>query len=202
MKKIILFLGLWLTATVAFSQITTQPDTEVPKVENKSKPKIPSNDKFFKRENLAVGGGFGLGIGNRFVSVSVAPEVGYFLVPSRLLLGGRFYYNYYKDSYYDVKSHLYGGGPYMRGYIYKGLFAQAEYELSSVEIFYVDNFGNVSGSARQTYNAFLVGGGYHHNFDAGVGFYISILYNVLQNTDFIYPNPSIRTGITYSFGGR
>jgi hypothetical protein len=192
MKKIFLFLFSVLITGHVFCQITTEPDKQQPTTQNKYRPKGPAKaDKFFTKENLAVGGGFGLGIGNRFISVSVAPEVSYFVVPSRLALGGRFYYNFYKDNNYKVKSHLYGGGPFMRGYIYKGLHAQVEY---------VDLFGNIYGKQRQTYNAFLVGGGYHHNFDEGFGFYIQILYNVLQNTDFIYPNPAIRTGITYHFG--
>jgi len=152
---------------------------------------------------MALGGGINLSIGSGFVSVGLAPEFAYFLVPSRIVVGGRAYYNFYKDSYYDVSSHFFGGGPFVRGYIFKGLFAQVEYEISSVEQYYVDPLYNrVVGKERINYNAVFVGGGFHQNFDSGVGFYIMVLYNVLQTTDFIYPNPQFRTGITYSFGGR
>jgi hypothetical protein len=201
MMRFILFVLLAAFSGLnVFSQINTTPDN-TPATKGKYKPKgTSSGDKFFTIENLMVGGGLGMSFGNRFLAVGVAPEVSYFLVPNRLSIGTRVFYNFYKDNFYKVKSHQYGGGPFLRGYIWKGLFAQAEYELSSVEFLILDSSGrHVLGMQRAGFNAFLIGGGYHQNFDGGFGFYIQILYNVLQSTDFVYPNPMFRTGFTYSF---
>jgi hypothetical protein len=204
MKKYYFFLLFIICTLQAAGQINTTPDNR-PVTKNKYKPKgggISSGEKFFKKENIIVGGGFGMSFGNRFISVGIAPEASYFLIPLRLSLGARFNYNFYKDNLYDIKSHLYGGGPFVRGYIWRGLFAQAEYELSSVEVLLIDMGTTgpvVVGKRRIGLNAFLIGAGYHQNFDGGFGFYIQLLYNVLQSTDFIYPNPMFRMGFTYSF---
>lgn len=204
--KNIVFIGALLMFLSAKAQINTSPagEPQSGKIETKDKykPKGVVIDKFLKRENLMVGGGFGLGLSNLFFSVGLAPEVSYFVWPERVAIGTRFNYNYYRDNFYDVNSHLFGGGPFMRGYIWKGLFAQAEYELTSVEVILLDAFGNYAGKQRGSLNAFLVGGGFHQNFDSGFGFYFQILFNTLQNTDFIYPNPSYRTGFTYRFNAK
>lgn len=202
MTRYALLICCILYSVEIWAQINTTPDyTPTTKRKHPSKSTYRS-DKFFTKENFMVGGGFGMSFGNRFMSVGLAPEVSYFLIPNRLSTGVRFNYNFYKDNLYDIKSHLYGGGPFVRGYIWRGLFAQAEYELSSVEVLLIDMGVTgpvIVGKERISLNAFLIGGGYHQNFDGGFGFYIQILYNVLQSTDFIYPNPMFRMGFTYSF---
>lgn len=210
MKKTLTFLFI-ICCFSAKSQINTNPENNNSKTqETKSqyKPK-GSGNKGFKIERLMVGGGIGLGLGNAYTSFSIAPEVGYFVWPERILIGGRFIYNYYRDKTVLIngsfpKLNIYGGGPFARGYIYKGLFAQLEYEYTYLKRF--PYLGGISGNQvfykDLLFNGFLVGAGFHQNFESGPGFYIQILYNVLQSTELISPNPTFRTGFTYTFQSR
>lgn len=189
-------LTLAITAGNLSAQIITEENTDN-KPSLAKKPK--SEDRLFKLDNLFVGGIPGFGVSNNFVSVTTAAEVGYFLHPN-ISVGGRFTYQYYLDRFYEDKLHIYGGGPFVRGYIWKGLFAQMEYETTSVgNIRIIDTFGNTIGKLRLNVNALLLGGGFHDNFDDGFGYYISVLFNVVNTETYIYPNPVIRFGLTYNF---
>src|SRR5690606_22245268 len=108
----------------------------------------PQPEKLWKWDNVFIGGIPGFGISNNYASVTAAVEAGYFLHP-RVSIGGRFIYQFYLDKYYSDKLHIFGGGPFARGYIWKGIFAQAEYETTSVGNLRIeDSFGNVVGYAR------------------------------------------------------
>lgn len=150
-------------------------------------------------DNVFIGGIPGFGMSNTTVTANIAVEAGYFL-HKRFAIGARFNYLFYRDTYYDFNFNIFGGGPFARGYIWKGIFGQLEYEMLSVGDFrIVDSFGQLLGTVRIRTNALLIGGGYHGNYDDGFGYYAAILFNVLQTETFIYPNPSIRIGLTYNF---
>lgn len=204
MKKILAFIFI-IYCVSAKSQINTNPEknnTNTPETKSQYKSKGRSVEKLFKRENLMLGGGFNLGLSNQFFAIGLAPEASYFVLPDRISFGMRFNYNFYKDNVYNFNSNIYAIGPFVRGYIWRGLFVQAEYELSSVEIRQFDDSTKFIGTLRGNLNAFLIGGGFHQNFESGLGFYIQILFNTLQTTNFIYPNPNFRTGITYRFNAK
>lgn len=149
---------------------------------------------------LYLGGFISGGISNNQASFSISPEAGYFIVPKRLLGGLRFNYLFVRDFTYEDSYNIVGGGPFFRGYIWDGLFGQAEYEVTSI---LQDNVLNRSTYTYQRAatitNAVWIGGGYHSNFENGLGFYFAILYNVLRNDLIIYYPVNFRAGITYSF---
>lgn len=185
------------------AQINSSPDASST-ISNQSKNN--NSDKFFNKENFVVGGGLGLGFGNLFTSFSISPEVGYHIYPDRIVLGTRFFYNYYRDKTILINGdfaslNIIGGGPFVRGYIWKGLMAQVEYEYTYIKKF--PFLGGITGNQVMyrdlSFNGFLVGGGFHQNFDSGPGFYFVLLFNVAQSTEWVYPNPVFRTGFTYTF---
>ena len=189
----ILFVGGQDLHAQIISKETTPTTQESP---NKPDKQIK---RLWKWDNVFIGGIPGFGLSNTTVSFNIAVEAGYFIHP-RFALGARFNYLYYRDKYYDFNFNIFGGGPFARGYIWKGIFGQIEYEMLSVGDFrVVDSFGKLLGTIRVRTNAFLVGGGYHGNYKEGFGYYAAILFNVLQTETFIYPNPSIRIGLTYKF---
>ncbi len=195
------FFFLMMVSSTSSAQIRTTEESHTLKT---SKQKTPKSDPFFVRENVFVGGTFGLGFSANFTSIAVAPEAGYFLVPERLSLGGRFVYNYYRDKFYSLNINIFGGGPFLRGYVWQGIFGQVEYEITKVKGVPTGNLNpNNSPILRDVnFNAALIGGGYHFNHDDGFGFYIQILFNLNNSDVWIYPNPQFRTGFTYKFGAK
>lgn len=179
------------------AQIISKENT--PATQENSKKQERQVKRLWNWDNVFVGGIPGFGMSNTTVSFNIAVEAGYFL-HKRFALGARFNYLYYRDKFYDFNFNIFGGGPFARGYIWKGIFAQVEYEMLSVGDFrIVDSFGKLLGTVRIRTNAFLVGGGYHGHYQDGFGYYAAILFNVLQTETFIYPNPTIRIGLTYNF---
>lgn len=189
----VMFIGGQDLHAQIISKETTPSTQESPKKQERQIKRL------WNWDNVFVGGIPGFGMSNTTVSFNIAVETGYF-IHKRFALGVRFNYLYYRDTFYDFNFNIFGGGPFARGYIWKGIFAQVEYEMLSVGDFrVVDSFGQLLGTVRIRTNAFLVGGGYHGNYDDGFGYYAAILFNVLQTETFIYPNPSIRIGLTYNF---
>ncbi len=199
MRKWLFISIFFLFANHLSAQINSTPET--PETKSQYKPKGNNSDKFFNKENFVVGGGLGLGFGNLFTSFSISPEVGYHIYPDRIVVGTRFFYNYYHDKVNDFSYNIIGGGPFVRGYIWKGLMAQVEYEYT-----YIKNYPYRGGlNGNQTFyrdlniSGVLVGGGFHQNFESGPGFYFVMLFNVVRSYDWIYPNPVFRVGFTYTF---
>lgn len=205
-KQVSFLLILLLLAKVpeAYGQIITNDEdseqTITPPADNKANRNAKDNeDKIWKWDNVFIGGIPGFGIDNNYLVATMAVEGGYFIHP-HIALGGRFSYQYYYYRPYDERYHIFGGGPFIRGYIWKGIFAQMEYEVTSVGPLRIeDSFGNLIGYARFDVNALLLGGGYHGNFDDGFGYYISALFNVINTQTYVYANPQVRLGLTYNF---
>lgn len=196
----VLWMALMLITVSAMGQIISEEERNPDiKSENMNSLQRPKPERLWKWDNFFVGGIPGFGISNNYASITVAAEAGYFLHP-HISVGGRFVYQFYLDKFYSDRLHIFGGGPFVRGYIWKGIFAQGEYETTSVGNLRIeDSFGNVVGYARLNVNAFLLGGGYHDNYDDGFGYYIAVLFNVINTETFIYPNPVFRFGLTYNF---
>ena len=160
----------------------------------------------FRKENLFVGGGLGLGISSYEFNVGLFPEVGY-SVNSWLDVGvaGNFSYSSIKDPYYSnirTKQFNYGGGIFGRAYILPFLFltAQPEYNFLTQKV--KDN--NSGASLAPTYNAsapsVLVGIGYGQRVVGESNFYIALMFDVVQDKNSPYndinghPLPVIRAG--------
>ncbi len=194
----ILFSFLLFTQ-MASAQIVTE---DKPLPAEKPKYKKSSEDKIWKWDRFYVGGFpvFGIG-GNSFgtsFSVGLSAEAGYFL-HERVSAGIRTSYAFsnYRDSYGSQKLHSMFGGPFVRGYIWKGIFAQAEYQFSSLLFTIDDPSFNADITVRN--NSLLLGGGFHDNFEDGFGYYIAVMFRAYNSGTNLFPGPEVRVGFTYRF---
>lgn len=166
----------------------------------------PIEDKIWKWDRFYVGGfpSFGVagGQGGMSISAGISAEAGYFVHPERVAIGVRTSYLFGNVRYGNNSSwryHLIGGSPYARAYIWRGLFGQAEYQFTNFLNEINDPTINADFTLRN--NSLLIGAGYHDGFDYGFGYYVAILFNVLNTGYYPYPNPDFRIGLTYRFPG-
>ncbi|HQO88362.1 MAG: hypothetical protein IT274_10530 [Chitinophagales bacterium] len=132
-------------------------------------------------KRLRLGGIFGVQFGN-FTYVNISPTVGYMVIKDRLEMGGgpimiyqRFRYNSF-DAYNFFD---YGVDVYTRGFLYKGLFLEARYDLvNKPSYFNIDRRLNV--------HHLLLGGGYAAPISNIGVLNVSLLYNVLDNEESIH----------------
>ncbi|MDX2002144.1 MAG: hypothetical protein SFW35_06920 [Chitinophagales bacterium] len=203
MKKgrLLLLCFLLLMASLpSMAQITTEPVEEGDTSEHSVKP-APKyrEDKLWKWSNFYVGGVPGFGISSYYMEVSVAGEAGYF-VHNRIALGLQSSYTYSYDRYYEVSYNIIRSAPYIRGYIWEGLFAEAAYEFTTLKNF-KDRLNGGVLVPRFTSNSLLLGGGYHDSYENGFGFYFAVLASVLNTNSVLNANPAFQLGLTYRFSG-
>ena len=124
---------------------------------------------------VIYGGNFGFGMSGNYLSLSVAPQVGYRIF-NPWEVGVRTIYDLTCDfnrTLGNVYGHYFGLAPYTNFQVYKGLFVHVEDEVMYGIIRW--NHGTVS---RNWYNSVFVGGGYRqYAFDGGYA-YIMVLYNL------------------------
>lgn len=139
-----------------------------------------------------VGGMFGAGFSSYSSYVEISPLVGFKVTPA-FHVGTRITYiwNSYEFQNGERENlHHYGASLFARYIIFKGLFAQVEYEALSFDYY---NY------PREWINSFFIGGGYYQDI-GGRGFAsFAIMFNVLDNYDSPYTNPVIRIGFGGSF---
>lgn len=190
-KLIVLILITFLSFSVgtAYSQYeNTSGQKKEGDVKKRAKPQKPM--QWF------VGGMIGAGFSSYSSYVEVSPFIGYKITPA-FHVGTRITYIwnsylYRTGPYTDerVNLHHYGISLFTRYIIFKGLFAQVEYEALSYD-YYVYQ--------REWINSLFIGGGYFQNI-GGRGFAsFAILFNVLDDIDSPYTNPVIRIGFGASF---
>lgn len=199
-KHLTIIMLLLVLAPTANAQIVTDD-----KPQPTTKPTRAPEDKIWKRENFYIGGfpSFGVGgngYGGLSISVGLSAEAGYFLHPERVAVGVRSSYLFGSIDYgnnYSWKYHVIAGSPYVRGYIWKGLFGQAEYQFTN----FLNSINDPTIQADFTLrnNSLLLGGGFHDGFDYGFGYYLAVMFNVLNSGYYPYPNPDFRIGLTYRF---
>lgn len=194
----LLVFTLLAVAVPSMAQITTQ-DEKAPS-KNDERQYAPKSEKLWKWKNFYVGGIPGFGISSYYVNVSVSAEAGYF-VHSHVALGAQMTYSYTLDKYYDVSYNVIRFGPYARGYIWEGLFAQVEYDLTTVKNYQDHSFSPPVTIDRLNNNSLLIGGGYHDNFENGFGFYFAILAGVINSSTALTANPDFRIGVSYRLNG-
>jgi hypothetical protein len=164
MKKIVLFL-LMAIPTSLIAQREVDEDTP---------------HKF--KDRVYFGGGFGLGGGTGYFSVSLNPIVGYMITPK---FSGGMGINYQLLSYTDIKPSVsinqYGISPFLR-YNFDQLFAYGEYNLIST---------NYLGSDRRYFvDRLLLGLGYSQSLGGRGGLNVVGLYDVLyKNNNSPFPSP-------------
>ena len=182
-RILLLFLFLFVSR-FSFAQYSESP----------SKPKIPLKDRIF------VGGNFGFTFGS-VTSVEISPQIGYKLTPN-WSAGVGFRYSYYQDNYYTppYKTSIYGGLVFSRYIIFKGLFLEGDFEANNYDVYrIVDPILGTYQLERMWVPSLLLGGGYAAPIGSNSAFFISILYDVLQNQySPYYGVPVIRAG--FGFG--
>ncbi|CAN5137733.1 hypothetical protein BH09BAC1_BH09BAC1_18720 [soil metagenome] len=201
--KIHKLIAIFSFALVLFVQTATGQIITDDKPQPAERPQRHMEDKIWKWDRFYFGGfpsfGIGGGGGNNGLSISagLSAEAGYF-VHERIALGVRTSYLFGSAKYGNNSSwkyHLIGGSPYVRGYIWKGLFVQGEYQFTNFLNKINDPTLNADFTLRN--NSLLLGGGYHDGFEDGFGYYVAILFNVVNTGYYPYPNPDFRIGITY-----
>ncbi|MBK9731872.1 MAG: hypothetical protein IPO83_11410 [Chitinophagaceae bacterium] len=152
-------------------------------------PKVPFKDRIF------VGGNFGLTFGT-ITNIEIAPTFGYMLKPN-WSAGVGVRYSYYQDNFYNppYKTNIYGGLLFTRYVVYKGLFLEANFEGNNFDVYKFDPVTELYYPERDWIPSLLLGGGYSQPMGANSAFFISILYDVLQNNySPYYGVPIIRAG--------
>ena len=157
-----------------------------------SKPKTPLSDRIF------VGGNVALTFGS-ITFVGASPIVGYKVSDDWSVgLGGSYYY--YRDKYYNYSTSIYGGLLMSRYIVYKGLFVEGDFEENNQDaLTIVDPIAGTFTLSRKWIPSLLLGGGYSQSIGGRSAFFISILYDVIQNPNSQYYRiPVIRAG--FGFG--
>ncbi len=188
-KYFILALFLMGSVITSFAQYENTSGNKDPKQQEKKQP-LQKRDKWF------VGGMFGAGFSSYSSYVEVSPLVGYKITPA-FHVGTRF--NYIWNSFevaYDERENLhhFGIGAFSRYIIFKGLFAQVEYEALS----YDNPSYIVTLEDREWINSLFLGGGYYQSMGRAFASF-AILFNVLDNINSPYVNPVIRIGFGVGF---
>lgn len=149
-------------------------------------------------ERVIFGGGMGLGFGSDQDYVMLSPSIGY-LLTKKFMGGVNLTYQYTKIKYFTPSQtfNSFGGGPFLRYMVYRGIFLHAEYEYLNYEYY----------DTRRGYNSMNLGGGFIQPVGGNAAFYLLALYNVMYDTpapgEYVpYSSPwVIRAGISLgSFG--
>lgn len=147
------------------------------------------------------GGNFGFGWNNRYLSLSIAPQVGYRIFnPWEVGVRGIYDLNcYFNRMNGNEYGHYFGVAPYTNFQIFKGLFLHVEDEMLYGIIRW-----NRQTVSQNWYNTVFVGGGYRQYTYTGSYMYFMVLYNLswglIQSStwDTPYSSPiSIRVGFCF-----
>jgi hypothetical protein len=166
-------------------------------------------EKGFRKENLFVGGNFGLSFGN-YTLINISPQIGYRF--SELFAAGvgiNLQYvslkskDYNGDAYYKTSQGVTGLNVFGRVYPIKHFMLQVQPELNY--IFGKEKYFETSYQTAQEYNlnaeivpSLLLGGGLV--LPSGRGAFItSVFYDVLQNNNSPYGSRLI-VNFTYNVG--
>ncbi|MBQ8958416.1 MAG: hypothetical protein IJ057_07965 [Bacteroidales bacterium] len=121
------------------------------------------------------GGNFGFGMNGNYLSLSLAPQVGYRIL-SPWEVGVRGIYDLtcnFNRVYGNSYGHYFGVAPYTNFQIYKGVFVHAE-----DEVMYGIQRWNHQTVAKNWYNSVFVGAGYRQYSATGSFVYFLVLYNL------------------------
>lgn len=155
------------------------------------------------RGKMVYGGNFGFGMSGNYLSLSVAPQVGYRIF-SPWEVGVRGIYDltcFFDRIYGNSYGHYFGVAPYTNCQVYKGLFLHVE-----DEVMYGMSRWNHETISSNWFNSIFVGGGYRQYTAQGSFAYIMVLYNLSWGTfqldalDTPYASPiALRVGYCFYF---
>jgi hypothetical protein len=181
-----------------------QPEKEERRKTEKETAKDDIDKRKERLNRIRVGlGNFGLQFGT-YTFIQATPTIGYMVIKNRLELGGGpiliyqsiRYSSGFRESYF-----VYGSDIYARGFIYKGIYLGASYDLVNKPSYFDLN-------KRLNVHHLLLGAGYSANLGEIGSFNASLMFNVLNNTESIYRGtfgnfPMIlNVGFGFGLGGR
>lgn len=129
-----------------------------------------------------------VGLGNfsfqfgTYTYIQATPTVGYMVIDKRLELGGGpilIYQSIKYNSNYRQSYFVYGSDIYARGYLYKGIYLGASYDLVNKPSYYDLN-------KRLNVHHLLLGAGYSATVGGIASINASLMFNVLNNNESIY----------------
>lgn len=164
----------------------------------------------FRRDNIFIGGSFGLGLGNGGFSAGVNPEIGYSI--AKWLDAGistNFNYFSYRAEYNGgirQRSFNYGGGIFARFFPFDGFFLQVLPEYNYVKTNFKDlNAGSIGSEShlRREAPSLLLGVGYGSRMIGNTNFFTVLMIDAGTNTNSPYIGylgsklPILRTGFNF-----
>ena len=124
---------------------------------------------------MVCGGNFGFGVTGNYLSLSIAPQVGYRIF-NPWEVGVRNLYDLsclFDKTHGNTYGHFFGVAPYTNVQVYKGIFLHVE-----DEVMYGFYRFNHETHDKKWYNSVFVGGGYRQYSSDNSFFYIMALYNL------------------------
>lgn len=203
MKTFILTIACLCLSALTYSQafrydtLSVRSNTQAVVSEQQYSPKGTSTDSptaGFRKENLELGGAFGLQFGSHVTSLSLSPQVGYRFT-SYFSAGFGLSYSYYKtDNYWedkDITQNYLGANFYARLAPISFLRIQAQPEIHRL-------WGSYLPKSKQV-ACLLLGAGGYLPLSGRSGVSIMLYYDVLQKNYSPYGD-DIFYSIGYSFG--
>lgn len=158
-----------------------KPNTKSTKSDKKDDAKTAEEKRKERLNRLRIGGNFGLQFGS-YTYINISPTAGYLVAKNRLELGGGpifIYQRYRYSNMYSYSFFVYGADAYARGFLYKGLYLEARYDpVNKPSYFNADH--------RLWVHHLLLGAGYAAPIGKIGVVNISLMYNVLNNSESIY----------------
>lgn len=216
MKKSFFLLLIFYCCTSLYAQEEIYDETKIqkrPRVQNEeeqpqnnsssSGKKIKAVDenmedstrKKIDLSKLRIGGNFGLQIGS-YTFINLSPTVGYLFLKDRLEAGAGpiliFQSIRYSNSFRQ-RSFVYGSSLYARGYVWRGVFAQAQYDFVNKDSYFVLN-------NRVNVHHLLIGAGYAQQIGNAGAFFVSLMYDVINNDESIYQGTFGRIPLMLNMG--
>ncbi len=163
----------------------------------------------FKKENIFLGTGFNLGLGNHSFNVGLNPEIGY-SITHWMDAGVALNINYFSQNAYDFGGNIQfrnfnlGGGPFVRLWPINFLYIQAQPEYNWISSHQKDVISNQSATFHNNVGSLLVGIGYGTRILGSHYSYFTLMMDVLPNRNSPYrdlysndPLPVLRAGFGF-----
>lgn len=167
-----------------------------------AKTEIDKKKEMLNRIRVGLGN-FGLQFG-AFTFVQATPTIGFMAIKERLEVGAGPILIYQRIRYsntYSESFFVYGADIYARGFVYKGAFLEARYDLVNKPSYFDAN-------KRLNVNHLLLGVGYAQTIGKIGSFNTSLLFNVLKNEESIYRGTFgnfpliLNLGFAFGLGGK
>jgi hypothetical protein len=179
------FLFLSFCAFTQYDIDKVQKDTSV----NENKLNL-----FKLKENIYVGGEFGLSLSNISTYVFVAPFVGYDITEKFSAgISGMYQFSRVRWFSQTATSHAYGGGVFLRYFPIKQLIVQSEFDLYNAQDFFTQDYKRVNVPA------FMSGLGYANYLGEDAYYQILLMYDFIQDKNMPLPDIVI-PGLHLKFG--